>query len=479
MNPAQTPTFVVIGQPNEGKTTVLATLTENDMAEIGPIPGTTQRCVRYPYKVDDREIFFFCDTPGFQRPGKMLEWFSGQDDDKPDLAKRFLEEFAHAKVFQAECEILKPLVNGAAVLYIADASRRVANADRQGLEILRKCGNPRIGIINSKDKAKEYFEEWKQFMRKDFNHCREFNGYRASFRDRRELLESVGAVVPEWSAWMKEVLTALDSDWSARMAQVADMIIDLLTKVMTAKEKVTVQKPGEEDHAKKKAKEKLEEKIRDLERNCRRRTLKVFKHSEDHWSPSKLEKLDLFSEETWQLFSLTKKQLMLWAAGIGAATGLAFDAFLLGHSGGLGALIGVSIGAAAAWFGADSAVDADIPSVGFDTPFGRIPLFGGGKLGSRKAEAKARAVSSLPAVITSRSLSYAEHASHWAHGKRGTATTQVAEDSLVSKWDKAERDTLSAFVGHLCSDDRDQAKFQSAKKNFRKLLIKKLKRLTE
>ena len=33
------PTFVVVGQPNEGKTTVMATLAEDDDALISPIPG--------------------------------------------------------------------------------------------------------------------------------------------------------------------------------------------------------------------------------------------------------------------------------------------------------------------------------------------------------------------------------------------------------------------------------------------------------
>jgi GTP-binding protein EngB required for normal cell division len=480
MNPKQTPTFVVIGQPNEGKTTVLATLTENDTAEIGPIPGNTQRCVRYPYKVDDRDIFFFYDTPGFQRPGKMLEWFSEQDDNAPDLAKRFLAEFAHDKVFQAECEILKPIVNGAAVLYIADASRRVGKADRQALEILRKCGNPRIGIINSRDKAKAHFEEWKQFMRKDFNHCREFNGHRASFRDRKELLEAVGAVVSEWSAPMKGVLAALVSDWDARLAQVADMIIDLLIKVLTAQEKVIVQKPGEEDHAKKKAKGKLEEKIRDFERSCRRKILKVFKHSEDHWRPSKLEKMDLFSDETWELFGLSKLQLAFVAGivggSVGAVIGFKIDVLALGSTGGLGTAIGAGIGGivggVVAWCGADQAVD-------FKVPLALRLTLGRKKFGGRTSIAKIKSESNLPWVLINRSLTYAEEASHWAHGKNAASELQLAEERKNRLSEKSELETISKFIRQVCGDKKDQTKYQDAKKSVRLLLVSKLKQLTE
>ena len=37
------PKFAIIGEPNEGKSTLVATLAEDDKAKISPIAGTTTR----------------------------------------------------------------------------------------------------------------------------------------------------------------------------------------------------------------------------------------------------------------------------------------------------------------------------------------------------------------------------------------------------------------------------------------------------
>lgn len=37
------PVFAVIGHPNEGKSSVVATLVENDRIRISPVPGETDR----------------------------------------------------------------------------------------------------------------------------------------------------------------------------------------------------------------------------------------------------------------------------------------------------------------------------------------------------------------------------------------------------------------------------------------------------
>lgn len=62
------PVFAVIGHPNEGKSSVVATLVENDRIRISPVPGETVRAQEYPVIIDGEPCIVFVDTPGFQNP---------------------------------------------------------------------------------------------------------------------------------------------------------------------------------------------------------------------------------------------------------------------------------------------------------------------------------------------------------------------------------------------------------------------------
>ena len=50
------PQFAVVGHPNEGKSSVVATLTENDQVRISEIPGETVAAHAYPVSVDGRDL---------------------------------------------------------------------------------------------------------------------------------------------------------------------------------------------------------------------------------------------------------------------------------------------------------------------------------------------------------------------------------------------------------------------------------------
>jgi len=60
------PEFAVLGHPNEGKSTVVSTLSEDDGVKISRVPGETVVCRSFPVLIDGKEILTFTDTPGFQ-----------------------------------------------------------------------------------------------------------------------------------------------------------------------------------------------------------------------------------------------------------------------------------------------------------------------------------------------------------------------------------------------------------------------------
>lgn len=47
------PRFAVVGRVNKGKSSVVATLAEDDSVQIDPRPGTTTTVREYPVRVDD------------------------------------------------------------------------------------------------------------------------------------------------------------------------------------------------------------------------------------------------------------------------------------------------------------------------------------------------------------------------------------------------------------------------------------------
>ena len=83
MNDDTVPEFAIVGHPNEGKSSVVSTLAEDDSVRISPTPGETIQCQTFPVIIDGREIIRFVDTPGFQNPKQTLLWmknYQGSDD---------------------------------------------------------------------------------------------------------------------------------------------------------------------------------------------------------------------------------------------------------------------------------------------------------------------------------------------------------------------------------------------------------------
>lgn len=56
-------TFAVIGKPNNGKSSIISTLTFDDRIEIADEIGTTKKSIKYSYKYNNQEICSYFDNP--------------------------------------------------------------------------------------------------------------------------------------------------------------------------------------------------------------------------------------------------------------------------------------------------------------------------------------------------------------------------------------------------------------------------------
>ena len=139
------PVFAVVGHPNKGKSSVVATLSQNDAIAIALEPGTTRKQQAYPMTVDGQTLYTLVDTPGFQRPRRVLQWLEAHSvsaSDRAETVRAFVTEHAGDDRFVDECELLKPIVDGAGIIYVVDGSVPYSAEHEAEMTILRWTGRP-------------------------------------------------------------------------------------------------------------------------------------------------------------------------------------------------------------------------------------------------------------------------------------------------------------------------------------------------
>ena len=142
----QIPTFAVVGHPNKGKSSIVATLAEDDRVAISPTPGTTRVAQRHVFSIDGEPRYALVDTPGFQRPRELLTWLqerANSASDRPSVVADFVRIHADDPPFVDECELLRPLVAGAGILSVVDGAKPYGAEYELAIEIRQCTGRPR------------------------------------------------------------------------------------------------------------------------------------------------------------------------------------------------------------------------------------------------------------------------------------------------------------------------------------------------
>ncbi|MCF8016443.1 MAG: GTPase/DUF3482 domain-containing protein, partial [Chromatiaceae bacterium] len=231
---AQVPTLAIVGHPNAGKSSVVATLTENDRIAIDKRAGTTTRSDEYPVEIDGKAVMRFVDTPGFQNPTDILEWFQ-QHADEIDLPRAFLNAHTDDRLYSHDCALMRPLADGAGIILVVDGSKRIKEKDRTEMELLRLTGRPRMAILNNLTSNAKHMAAWQDALNKSFNSVREFNAHRATYAERIALLNALKTIDQRWEPMLHETVRAFERDWQRRIDHSVDSILDLLRKALTFK----------------------------------------------------------------------------------------------------------------------------------------------------------------------------------------------------------------------------------------------------
>ncbi len=347
------PEFAVLGHPNEGKSSVVSTLTENDRIKVSRTPGETVVSKAYTVTIDGQEIIRFVDTPGFQVPRQTLDWFKAFDGNPDQVVKQFIKTFENDPFFADECELLRPVARGAGIIYVVDGSRPVRDDDLAEMEILRLTGSPRMAVINSKTDGRDYTRNWKSEFRKQFNAIRVFNSNTADFSERIKMLESLKAIDQEWEPFLSRVIHAFKQDWQRRNCLAAAGIVKTIEKSLCFSVSEPVTQGNDPEQINQRLEQRYQAHIKALEQEMFKNIRSLFKHNlfDVHLPDYSILRHDLFSKQTWDVLGLTMEQLAGAGAVIGGTMGAAIDTAAAGITFGVFTALGGILGAGSAVLG--------------------------------------------------------------------------------------------------------------------------------
>ncbi len=352
-----TPKFAVVGHPNKGKSSIVSTLVESNRIQISNIPGTTVDSQVYPMIINNKVLYELVDTPGFQRPRKVLAWLekhSSSADDRPQTVAKFTQQHRNEKNYHDECELLQPLIDGAGILYVVDGSKPYGAEYEAEMEILRWTGRPRMALINLISDG-DYVEEWRTALDQYFSLVRVFDALRADASKRIALLKSFSELNEDWQPFLLQAVNQLKEEYLQRRKRSAKAIASLLIKALTTKHSKAIVDGENTEPVIQRLGEKLKSSLRDQEHNARKEVEYIYRHQniERNENIMELINLDLFSSETAELFGLSKSQIITSGMASGAVAGLGIDVIVGGASLMLGAGLGALIGGASALFGSE------------------------------------------------------------------------------------------------------------------------------
>ncbi len=436
------PVFAVVGHPNKGKSSVVATLSQNDAIAIALEPGTTRKRQPYPLKVDGKTLYTLVDTPGFQRPRRVLEWLEAHSlsaSDRAETVKAFVIQHQNDGRFTDECELLAPLIDGAGIIYVVDGSVPYSAGHEAEMAILRWTGRPSLALINTIG-PDDYSDTWQAALGQFFQVVRMFDAVRAPFATHLSLLRAFGQLEPGWEQPLEQATRFLSEQRLTRRSQAAALIARALEDILSFQQTRTLADNQAAGHAGENADTSLAEQMREQwyqHQRRREQTLRIdierlYQHQRIKRQEAALEwhsEHDLFSERSRSLWAVNRRYLATAGFGAGAVGGAGIDALTLGTSLGTGALIGGLIGAAGSYFYGDRLT---------------LPALSIGVLKNGLKTASFGPVQDIQFgyVVLGRAIDHWWHISHRNHAGRDLLELEPADHHWLDHLGKESRQTI-------------------------------------
>lgn len=352
--PPELPVFAVVGRVNRGKSSIVATLAEDDSIAISALPGTTRRATTYDVTLGGEVLFRLVDTPGFEDAARALAWMQESQPSPERRAARvaeFRKHFAGTDEFVEECELLGPVLAGAAILYVVDGSTPFRENLMAEVEILRWTGRPRMALVN-RSASGEHLAAWHAALSPAFSSVRNFDAHAASFRERLQLLSLFRELVEPWRGPLGRAVERLTEEQARRLSESALSIANLLVDAVTHTFELDAAPGGLDRDEQSAAEQRFLDDLRELEQRSRRYVERLYRHHRLTTESAPIERpafaRDLFSERVWHSLGLSAAQLVTAYSVAGATAGGTLDVFVGGASFFTGTLLGAALGGATA-----------------------------------------------------------------------------------------------------------------------------------
>jgi len=345
---ASAPVFAVVGRVNRGKSSIVSTLAADDSVLIEARPGTTRRNRAYPMRIGDRTLYTLVDTPGFERPRQVLAWLREHETstkDRAELVRLFLKKHEHTDAYPQECELLRPILDGAAILYVVDSSVPFSGAYEAETQILRWTGRPRMALINPIGEG-VHTDEWRRVLDQYFSLVRVFDAHAADFEARIEVLRALRELAVEWQPALDEGIRILCRDREQRIRACAEQLADALIDLLTASDELKLSPESDPAAHRDELSQRYQDRLRSREHKLHRELRRSFLHHQLQIRQSELSGggEDLFDTSTWSRLGLSRMQLAMTGAATGALVGGGIDLATGGASLLAGAAIGGAVG---------------------------------------------------------------------------------------------------------------------------------------
>ena len=348
------PQFAVVGHPNKGKSSIVATLARQDAVAISELSGTTTRAQAFSLIVDGRHIYTLVDTPGFQRPRQVLAWLEAHATNAAErigAVNAFLTHFEAGQddaKFPDESQLLNPIMAGAGIIYVVDGSVPYTPEYEAEMAILQWTGQPRMALINPIG-GDQYLDQWTRALSQYFNVVRVFNPMTADHQSQLNVLAAFAELHEPWRAVIESSVRQLRDVMAAQVRTGATLIAATLVQMLQYQTQLRVPVLVAEAALTLTLKQRYEQAMRDLETGLQRRLQELFAQ---HRLAVQSERLtadfpDLFDRSSWLMFGLQRQQLVGLAASAGAAAGAVLDVSVGGTSLMAGAVVGGLLSGAA------------------------------------------------------------------------------------------------------------------------------------
>jgi small GTP-binding protein len=455
------PRFAVVGRVNKGKSSIVATLAEDDSVRIDPRPGTTTEVREYPVTVDGRTLFVLVDTPGFEDAPRALAWLTSREvnaSERPARVAELVRAFEGTDELVEERRLLAPILAGASVLYVVDGGHPYRPNYEAEMEILRWTGRPGMALVN-RIGERDHSAEWHRALDQYFKIVRDFDAFSVSFEERVNLLRVFRELRPDWRGAVDEAVAALVAQRRRRRAESAGIVARLLVDALTHTEEIAVEREEEVERERDRLERSFHDALRGMEEEARVRVEALYGHRQAHFEEALLARPvfreDLFAEEAWKLLGLSPAQLVAAGALAGAAIGGALDAAVGGASIFAGTVLGGTVGGASALYGVGRRF-ARVRTVGAPGLPGLLLDAQRYLSGAKRFRIGPHAQPNFPWVLLDRSLLHYDAVARRTHARRGAIPTEGgARQGIVTELARGDRRELEKLFQRLRRDPLD------------------------